>query len=55
MGSPQRPTPAQYPQLEKAGQLTPLGAAETVRVENAGTTIHLRLPRQAVSLLILTW
>jgi xylan 1,4-beta-xylosidase len=51
VGSPQQPTPEQYAQLEKAGQLTALGPAESVRVENGHATIRLMLPRQAVSLL----
>ena len=55
MGSPQEPTPEQYAQLEKAGQLTRLGHPETLRIENGHTTIRLILPRQAVSLLKLTW
>jgi len=55
MGSPQQPTPHQYTQLEKAGQLARFGATETVRIENGRTTVHLQLPRQAVSLLQLTW
>jgi xylan 1,4-beta-xylosidase len=55
MGSPQQPTPEQYAQLEKAGQLTRLGAEENVAVENGHATIRVTLPRQAVSLLRLTW
>jgi xylan 1,4-beta-xylosidase len=55
MGSPQQPTPEQYAQLEKAGQLTQLGSTESVRVENGRATLHVTLPRQAVSLLRLTW
>jgi xylan 1,4-beta-xylosidase len=55
MGSPQQPTPAQYTLLEKAGQLTALGAPEVVRIDNARTAVRLQLPRRAVSLLILTW
>jgi len=55
MGSPQQPTPEQYAQLEKAGQLTELGPMETIQVEKGNATLHLTLPRQAVSLLKLTW
>jgi xylan 1,4-beta-xylosidase len=55
MGSPQQPTPEQYAQLERAGQLTTLGTDETVLIENGRTTMRLTLPRQAVSLLKLTW
>jgi xylan 1,4-beta-xylosidase len=55
LGSPPRPTPEQYAQLEKAGQLKAVAAAEAVQVENARAAVRLKLPRQAVSLLILTW
>ena len=55
IGSPQQPTTGQYAQLEKAGQLTWLGERENVRVENGHATIRITLPRQAVSLLKLTW
>jgi xylan 1,4-beta-xylosidase len=54
MGSPQQPTPEQYAQLEKAGQLNRLDR-ESLRVEDGKATLHLTLPRQAVSLLRLTW
>jgi xylan 1,4-beta-xylosidase len=53
MGSPQQPTTEQYSQLEKDGQLTVRG--ENVRMENGKATLHLTLPRQAVSLLRLQW
>jgi xylan 1,4-beta-xylosidase len=52
IGSPPQPSPEQYAQLEKAGQLTSLGAPQTVRFENGGTTVRFKLPRQAVSLLV---
>jgi xylan 1,4-beta-xylosidase len=55
MGSPQRPTAEQHARLEKAGQLTAMGEPEAVRVENARATVRFKLPRQAVSLLVLTW
>ena len=51
MGSPQHPTPEQVAQLEKTGQLTLLDAPETIRFENSTLRIHMKLPRQAVSLL----
>ena len=40
-------------QLERAGQLTPLGAPETIQVKENAATVRLKLPRQAVSLLVL--
>jgi xylan 1,4-beta-xylosidase len=52
IGSPPQPSPEQYAQLEKAGQLTSLGVPQTVRFENGGTTVRFKLPRQAVSLLV---
>ena len=55
MGSPQQPTPEQYAQLEKAGQLTELGAIEMVRVVGGQATVKMTLPRQAVSLLVVEW
>ena len=55
MGSPQQPTAKQYAELEKAGQLTLFAAPETVRVNDATVTLHVKLPRQAVSLLVLEW
>jgi xylan 1,4-beta-xylosidase len=54
LGSPQQPTPEQYAQLEKASRLTLLNEGAT-RVENSRTTIRFELPRQAVSLIELTW
>jgi xylan 1,4-beta-xylosidase len=53
IGSPQQPSPAQYAELEKAGQLAALSKPETVRVENGATRVGFVLPRQAVSLLII--
>jgi xylan 1,4-beta-xylosidase len=55
LGSPQRPTPEQYSRLEKAGQLTAFRAPEAIRVAAGGTAVSFGLPRQAVSLLQLTW
>ncbi len=56
MGSPAQPTPAQYAQLEKAGQLTAVaGAPAKVEIKDAHGDIKLTLPRQAVTLLVLEW
>jgi xylan 1,4-beta-xylosidase len=54
MGSPQQPTPEQYAALEAAGQLQEL---ESPHWMNAGTqtNVAIRLPRQGVSLLQLSW
>jgi xylan 1,4-beta-xylosidase len=55
MGSPTAPTVAQYARLLKAGQLAELAAPETVRVENGKAVVQVKLPRQAVSLLVVEW
>ena len=55
MGSPQKPTPEQYAQLQAAGQLELLNLAAWLDVENGKVTIPRRLPRQATSLLHLKW
>jgi xylan 1,4-beta-xylosidase len=54
-GSPQAPTPEQYAALEKAGGLTAMGTPESIRVEEGRVKLRVELPRQAVSLLILSW
>ena len=52
LGSPLAPNQAQYAQLQKAGQLAPLGASEAVRIENRQAKLQIQLPRQGVSLLV---
>ena len=52
MGSPQQPSPEQYAQLEKSGQLALFDAPRSLQVANARLTLSFRLPRQAVSLLV---
>jgi xylan 1,4-beta-xylosidase len=52
LGSPQKPTPEQYAQLEKAGRLAALGAPSEVAIENGQAVVRLKLPRQAVTLLV---
>ena len=54
MASPQDPTPEQYAQLEKAGRLELLSESATL-VENSRTIIRFMLPRQAVSLIELSF
>jgi len=53
MGSPAQPTPDQYAQLEKAGQLAELAPPENIHVENGNAVVRFLLPRQGVSLLVL--
>ncbi|MBS1804056.1 MAG: beta-xylosidase [Acidobacteria bacterium] len=55
MGSPQTPTPEQYARLKEAGQLEMLSSPEWLDVQNGKVLIEMELPRQAVSLLRLTW
>ena len=53
IGSPQQPTPAQYAQLEKAGQLAQIGARRTLDVERGRARLTFVLPRQGVSLFLI--
>ncbi len=53
MGSPTAPSDAQYARLLQSGQLGELGEPEKIQVENGRATIRFKLPRQAVSLLVL--
>lgn len=54
MGSPQEPTHEQYATLERASDLALLGSPEWVRPKDGTLTLRFSLPRQAVSLLVLT-
>lgn len=55
LGSPQQPTPAQYAQLEAAGQLQLLTSPEYVNAKNGQVELKFALPRQAVSLVQVSW
>ena len=55
MGSPQSPTAEQYRQLKEAGQLELLSSPEWLEVREGQVTVPMELPRQATSLLRLTW
>jgi xylan 1,4-beta-xylosidase len=55
MGSPQQPSTAQYAVLEAAGRLEELESPRWVSVKGGKTAIEIALPRQAVSLLTLTF
>jgi len=55
MGSPQSPTQEQYVLLEKKGKLTAMGDLQTIQITGGLATIPLKLPRQAVTLLVLSW
>jgi xylan 1,4-beta-xylosidase len=55
MGSPQPPTRAQHERLERAGRLQPLEPSRRVKVEEGRVRLAFTLPRQAVSLVRVTW
>jgi xylan 1,4-beta-xylosidase len=54
MGSPQPPTAAQYRQLERAAELSQLERPRRVRVAGGKLVERFTLPRQGVSLLVIT-
>jgi xylan 1,4-beta-xylosidase len=55
MGSPSLLTPVQSEQLQKEGQLQLLGSPEALSIEKGSTHLQFSLPRQALSLVRLTW
>jgi len=55
MGSPQDPSPEQYRLLEAAGQLELLTSPKWLKTENGQAVVEMKLPRQGVSLLRLSW
>jgi xylan 1,4-beta-xylosidase len=55
MGSPQDTTPEQYAKLEAAGQLQLLGSPAWLRPGKGSVDLKFVLPRQAVSLLQVSW
>ena len=55
MGSLQNLTDAQYEKLEQAGQLATVGKPQKLSIEEGKTSLRFALPRQAVSLFVLTW
>ena len=55
MGSPAQPTAEQYAQLEQAGRLAELEVSKTVAVTEGRAVLRFALPRQAVSLVELSW
>lgn len=54
MGSPSHPTAAQVAELQKASELAQV-EARTVATQDGAATVRMQLPRQAVSLVTLTW
>jgi xylan 1,4-beta-xylosidase len=55
MGSPQQLTKEQIATLEKAGQLQQLNTTEILDIKDHSAQINIALPRQAVTLLKLSW
>lgn len=55
MGSPQSPTDAQYANLRAAGQLQSLDSPVWISVQRETTHLKFDLPRQALSLVRITW
>ena len=55
MGSPLTPTPEQYNRFEAAGQLQELGPPTKVPVRKGSVVVRFSLPREALSLIRLSW
>jgi len=55
LGSPQKPTPEQYAGLESAGQLQLLESPRWLWSESGQVELSFALPRQAVSLVQISW
>jgi xylan 1,4-beta-xylosidase len=55
MGSPQNPAPEQYARLEAAGQLELLTSPEWMSGKDGKVELSFPLPRQAVSLIQVSW
>jgi len=55
MGSPQSPTPEQYKELERAGQLQMFGSPEWRNTSSGQAKLQFPLPRQGVSMVKLSW
>jgi xylan 1,4-beta-xylosidase len=55
LGSPQAPKPEQYSQLESAGQLALLESPRWLQAKDGALDIPFEVPREAVSLVEITW
>jgi xylan 1,4-beta-xylosidase len=55
MGSPQSLSPEQSQRLQSAGELQLLNSPAWVTSENGAIHLHFDLPRQALSLIRLSW
>jgi xylan 1,4-beta-xylosidase len=55
IGSPPQPTPEQYAQMERAGQLQLLESPRWIAPLDGGVEVEFDLPLHGVSLILLTW
>jgi len=55
MGSPQPPTKEQYAALQSAGKLQTMGELRSMAIDRGHLSLEIHLPRQGVSLLVLTF
>jgi len=55
LGSRQQPSPQQYAEMERAGQLEQLRSPEWVTAEKGTVSLEFTLPRHGVSLVELSW
>lgn len=55
MGAPANPTTAQIAELRKASELAQVGATSTVKTRDGKALVKMQLPRQAVSLVVLSY
>jgi|HubBroStandDraft_1064217.scaffolds.fasta_scaffold00333_10 xylan 1,4-beta-xylosidase len=54
-GSPQSPSPSEYERLQSSGQLQLLNSPAWTAIERGEVQLHFVLPRQALSLVRLSW
>ena len=55
LGAPQQPSNEEYAELERAGQLELLTSPEWLWNQQGRAKLNFRLPREAVSLIELSW
>jgi len=55
MDKPQNPSARQYAELENAGKLALLTPPQKIQSDQNSVTLQFKLPRQAVSLLLMEW
>ncbi|MBN1975091.1 MAG: hypothetical protein JW787_15725 [Sedimentisphaerales bacterium] len=55
MGKPQETSDEQYAALEKAGQLQQISVPEKIQIDRGNANLRIKLPRKAVSLLVINW